>query len=427
MARREPLGVWLYGHRVAELTSNRPGEVICRYTEEALDTWPRNTPLLSCSLPLGSRPQKASLYFRGMLPEGQHLQALAAEANVATYDTFGLLARFGRDVAGAAVIATSDPGPRPGGVQPYTGEGLADEVAGLADRPLAVYADSELSIAGLQNKMLLVDLGDGWGRPVGGRPSTHILKLEDRRYPGLVTMEAACLRLARAVGLTTVDASVETFAGLDCLIVSRFDRVGSTDGIGRVHQEDSCQALGRDPEAARGRGKYEQAGGPRLVEIARLFDRFADVPLTELARLVAATTFNVVVGNADAHGKNVSLLHVQPGVVALAPLYDTVPTALWPKLPKLAAMKVNGHARLAGITIDDIVGEAGAWPLGAAPAIEAATSTAEGVLAALREIQVPEELSRLVEKRCASFLRGCGEQARIGRHTPTQGDVSPSD
>src|SRR3954452_24623645 len=109
MAKRPPLGVWLYGRQVAELTSKQPGEVSCRYTEEALDNWPGSTPLLSCSLPLETRRLAAGHYFRGMLPEGQHLQAMATAAKVPTYDTFGMLERFGRDVAGAAVVAHSDP------------------------------------------------------------------------------------------------------------------------------------------------------------------------------------------------------------------------------------------------------------------------------------------------------------------------------
>lgn len=406
MAKRAPLGVWLYGQHVAELTSKRPGEVTCRYSDAALDTWPGGTPLLSCSLPLGPRPLKASTYFRGLLPEGQHLQAMASAANVPTYDTFGMLARFGRDVAGAAVIAPTDPGERPGDVRPYTPEELADEVDGLEDRSLAIYDDSELSLAGLQNKLLLVATEDGWGRPVGGRPSTHILKLEDRRYPGLVTMEAACLRLARAVGLTTIDASVEQFAGLDCLIVSRFDRAVDGDGVRRIHQEDSCQALGRDPEANERKGKYEYRGGPSLREIAGLLDRHAIDALPQLHQLVRAAIYTVVIGNADAHGKNVSFLHTEPGRVELAPLYDTVPTALWPKLPDRAAMSVNGRDQLGAITPADVAEEAAAWPLDPATAVGVAVETAERILGAVDEVAIPDDLRALVHDRATTFLRG---------------------
>lgn len=201
---------------------------------------------------------------------------MAAEAAVPSYDTFGMLERFGRDVAGALVIGRGDLVERPGGVEPYSPESLADEVASLHEHPLGLHDDSDLSIAGLQDKLLLIDLGEGrWGRPVHGRPSTHILKVEDRRFEGMAQAEAGCLGLARALGLTSVDPSVSTVAGLPCLIVSRFDRMGSIDAVTRVHQEDACQALDRDPQAARGRGKYEAAGGPSLREVAALLDRFA--------------------------------------------------------------------------------------------------------------------------------------------------------
>ena len=402
MAKTRTLGVWLYDRHVADISSPGPGKVVCKYTTEAIDTWPLGTPLLSCSLPLGSRPIKtAGLYFRGMLPEGQHLQAMAQAANVASYDTFGMLARFGRDVAGAAVIAENAHSDRDPGVRPYTDVELDDEVAGLEDRPLALYDDSELSIAGLQNKLLLVATPDGWARPVGGYPSTHILKVEDRRYPGLVTMEAACLRIARAVGLTSVEASVETIGGVDCLIVSRFDR-GDVGGVPvRLHQEDACQALGRDPDAADRKGKYEVAGGPSLRDIAGLLDTHAARPVDELHKLVGAATFTTLIGNADAHGKNVAFVHTEPGRIELAPLYDTVPTVLWPKLPDRAAMFVNGRVNLPDVTIKDVVDEARTWPLDGAHAT--AVDTVDKIVAALDEVNPPSELNAAIKKRAKAF------------------------
>ncbi len=405
MARRPPLGVWLYHHHVAALTSTRPGEVVCRYTGEALDTWPGGTPILSCSLPLSTRPARdAGRYFRGLLPEGQQLMAMASAAGVPTYDTFGMLARFGRDVAGAVVVATEEPPERPGGIVPYTGDALAAEVEGLDDRPLALHDDSELSLAGLQNKLLLVRTAEGWARPVGGRPSTHILKAEDRRYPRLVTLEAACLHLARAVGLTTIDARVEHLADVDCLIVSRFDRVDTGDDVRRMHQEDSCQALGRDADAARGRGKYESAAGPSFRDVATLLDRHSLDPVAQLHRLVAVATFTALIGNADAHGKNLSLLHPEPGRIEVAPLYDTVPTALWPSLPEGAAMSINGRTRLADVTLDDLTAEARTWPMDAAAARTTATDTAEAVVAALDQLDVPDDLAALVRANAGRLL-----------------------
>lgn len=400
------LGVWLHGALVAEITSKGSGRITCRYTTEAQGRWPGGTPLLSCSLPVASRRfRDAGTWFRGLLPEGRALQAMADHARVPTYDTFGMLARFGRDVAGAVVIADHDPGLRPGDVQAYTAATLDDEVAGLEDRPLALHDDSELSLPGLQNKLLLVELADGWGRPVGGRPSTHILKAEDRRYSGLISAEAACLRLAKAVELTTVDVTVEHLAGIDCLIVSRFDRRTIDGRVERVHQEDACQALGRNPEAQRGRGKYEADGGPSFVEIAALLDRYAQDPLGEMTRLVSVVAFTVAIGNADAHGKNVAFLHDPPGAIRLAPLYDTVPTVLWPQLPERAAMLVNGRTNLAHVTFDDLVAEASRWRLEPARAEAAALTTLQQLRAAAdtTELSAAPVAARVVS-RCDELL-----------------------
>lgn len=405
MASRS-LGVWLHGAHVAEISTTGPGQVICRYTREAQERWPGGVPLLSCSLPLAStRYRDAGLWFRGLLPEGRALQAMAGRARAPTYDTYSMLARFGRDVAGAVVVADEAPGPRPGAVEPYRADGLEEEVAGLEDRPLALHDDSELSLAGLQNKLLLVGLDGGWGRPIGGRPSTHILKAEDRRYPGLITMEAGCLRLARAVGLTAVDVTVETFADIDCLIVSRFDRRIVDGTVVRVHQEDACQALARDPEANGRRGTYEGSGGPTWAEVAGLLDRYAESPLEELARLAGAVAFTVAIGNADAHGRNIAFIHEPTGFIRLAPLYDTVPTVLWPKLPDRAAMRVNGRIGLAEVTVDDIVAEARAWRLDPKRAGAAAVSTLQGLLAAVEaDDGLPEPLAAHVQGRCRQLL-----------------------
>ena len=401
MPDRLPLGVWLYDERVAELASAGPGLISCTYTDRARARWPGGLPLLSCSLPVRARRYPdAHPYFRGLLPEGRALQAMADLARVPTFDSFGMLARFGRDVAGALVITEDAPLDRPGEARVYTPAQLDDEIADLDDHPLALHDDSELSLAGLQNKLLLVATPDGWARPIGGRPSTHILKVEDRRYPGLVTFEAECLRLARAVGLTTIAADVTTHSGIDCLIVSRFDRRQVDGTVERIHQEDACQALGRDPDADERRGKYESAGGPSLVEIATILDRYSADPLTELRRLVEVVTFTVAIGNSDAHGKNISFLHPQPGVVELAPLYDTVPTALWPQLPDRAAMTVAGHSRLSDVTLDDIVTEATRWHLDPSVARATALELLERLHEALEEQDVGEPLSELVERRC---------------------------
>jgi serine/threonine-protein kinase HipA len=384
MSDADSLGVWLAGVRVAELVRGRGGAISCRYTEEALERWPENSPVLSCSLPLGSRPREALAFCKGLLPEGEALRAMAEQAGLATSQTFDLLARFGRDVAGALVIAEAEPEERRFGVEPLDGEGLEKAVEELGAHPLGVHDDSELSLAGLQDKLLLVELEDGsWGRPLHGRPSTHILKADDPFRPGLVEAEADCLALAHAVNLTSIETRLERIGERTCLIVPRFDRDIGPGGVHRVHQEDLCQALAIDPDGRERRAKYERAGGPRLRQAAELLDSYSRDPLGQLDRLVEIVTLTVLIGNADAHGKNLALLHPDPEHVELAPLYDTVPTALWPKLRSEAAMSIGAQVSLPDVTVADIVREARLWRHPADRAESVALSTIEAISDAL--------------------------------------------
>jgi serine/threonine-protein kinase HipA len=405
--RTRRLGVWFDGVQIAQLEQSRPFVIRCRYSGDALARWAASSPVISCSLPLQARAADATAFCIGLLPEGQALQALAARAGLPVNDTFGLLARYGRDIAGALVIAEEEPREDRFAVEPYSDDGLAAAVEGLDERPLGADDESELSLAGLQDKLLLVALEDGrWGRPLHGRPSTHILKRDDLRYPGLVDAEAACLRVAAALGLTDVAVELTTLSDRRCVIVSRFDRRVEGEVVGRIHQEDLCQATGTDPTGARGRAKYQSAGGPSFADLATLLDRYAVDGPAELDRLVAVMTYTFLIGNADAHGKNLALLHNTAETIRLAPLYDTVPTVLWSKLRADAAMTIGGRGRLADVTLDDLVAEARTWTHPEARALAAAIATTEQALAAVADgiLDAVPALAALVTERAESLL-----------------------
>jgi serine/threonine-protein kinase HipA len=407
-ARR--LGVWLGEDLVATLEQPRPYRITCRYSELALEKWESNSPVLSCSLPVGTRRLDALPFCRGLLAEGRALEYMGRRANVAVNDVFALLAHFGRDVAGAFSIFQE--GSAPSSRQPqavrYDASELEREIEDLPDRPLALHDDSELSLAGLQNKILLVALGNGdWARPVHGYPSTHILKTDDLRHPGLLDAQAACLELARDVGLTNISTEVRDFGEVRCLIVSRFDRRETLEGPPeRVHQEDLCQATGIDPANARGKAKYERAGGPGFNALAGLLSQHAPDAGAQLDKLVAVMTFNVVIGNADAHGKNLALLHEPLANVTLAPLYDTVPTMLWPKLRADSAMSVAGVSGLEEITLDHLAAEAASWGYPRDRAHQLAASLIERVAAASEAPGFHEPVRQLVVSRSQQLLTG---------------------
>lgn len=399
MARLEPLPVWMDGIHVADLLASNAWTLRCRYTADAFDLAPVGAPLLSCSLPLGTGRLDATVFCNGLLPEGQHREAMAALARVASMDTYHLLARFGRDVAGALVIGDPPDAGR-GSVEPYSPETFAAEIAELPDHPLGLHDDSELSVAGIQDKLLLVKLEDGtWGRPVHGAPSTHILKLDDPRHPGLLDAEASCLRIARTIGLTTIDPELVTIGDQRCLIVERFDRVRANGIVRRVHQEDICQALARDPDAARGRGKYERHGGPSLADVADLLETWGGDPLAELRQLLRITTFNVAIGNADAHGKNLAVLHPDYRSVTLAPLYDTIPTVLWPKLRTTTAMTIGAKDKINTIKVKDLLAESRRWRMPGDQADAVVTETLDRIGDAVTRTDVLAHVRSLVLER----------------------------
>ncbi|MDQ1308126.1 MAG: serine/threonine-protein kinase HipA [Actinomycetota bacterium] len=108
MPRVNQLAVWLGDQKVAVLRRTGPGGLSCEYTRQTLAEHPLGIPMLSCSLPMRRGRQAAWPFVTGLLPEGHHRLSMSRLAGVDTLDALGMLARFGRDVAGALVIA-ADP------------------------------------------------------------------------------------------------------------------------------------------------------------------------------------------------------------------------------------------------------------------------------------------------------------------------------
>jgi serine/threonine-protein kinase HipA len=377
--RPKLLQVSMHGDVIADLREKpRSRRIELTYTDLACARWPARTPVVSCSLPVMASGQDATPFLNGLLPEGQTRATLAAQRDLVASDTWGLLAAYGRDIAGALVISDpeDDRAGRPPRAVGYASEDeLASSISALPDHPLGAYDDSELSLAGMQEKLLLVasDSPTGWGRPVAGLPSTHILKPDPLAHPGVVVREAEALQIAARAGLTTIDPQVQEIGGRSCLIVSRYDRTVDGADVRRIHQEDLLQAVGLDPADRHGRVKYQEHGGPGYRDVAAILLERATSPDAQLDALVGAMVFTVLIGNADAHAKNLSLLLDPPTTVRLAPLYDTVPTVLFPNLKVRCAMWVGGvHRSLEDVTRADLVREiAGrrAWkiPEGDAP------------------------------------------------------------
>lgn len=347
------LAVYLNGVRTGILDEDDSGLLEFRYAPE----WtghPEATPL-SRSLPLQDEPfhgKHARPFFAGILPDEGPRQQIAAILGISERNDFAMLERIGGECAGAVSLLPENAPPPVAGetrVRELDEQELAAIVAELPRRPLLAGREGlRLSLAGSQPKLPVLVRDGTVALPLGNTPSTHIIKPEPERFPGLVANEALCMSLARAVGLNVPTVSVRTVGQRPCIIVERYDRILHADGTARrVHQEDFCQALGFPPER-----KYQQEGGPLLRDCIGLLREWSTVAALDLRDFLDGLVFNVLIGNGDAHGKNYALLYRQ-GERRIAPFYDLVCTLAWPELSTTPAMKIGKGESIATVTPAD--------------------------------------------------------------------------
>lgn len=303
---------------------------------------------LSIRLPLQVDPhagEEVLSFFANLLPEGNVLDTLCKLQRLPRGNVYRLLEAFGRECAGAfELIPDTDVEPRTPSYEPYPPDRLAADLAALRDNVplLQRHGELRLSLAGAQNK-IPVRYADGvLGLPAGGAASTHILKpalQPEKLYPDSVFNEALCMRLAQAAGLPV--ASVELLRVPEpVLLVERFDRVVEADHVHRLHQLDFCQLAGVLPDQ-----KYEADGGPGMVDLFQLVDAHSALPARDRLQLIDWLLFNYLIGNADAHAKNIAMRYDPAGRLRLAPAYDLVSTSYWPQLDQGLAMAVDGERR----------------------------------------------------------------------------------
>lgn len=325
------LAVYLYGDRIGTLQPGTGTDFTFVYTEAVVERAGPEAIVLSHSLPVRAEPfdpAATRAYFEGLLPESGRREELARELQVSIHDSYALLARVGRDCAGAVVVVPEGETLRDAktGVEWLSDERLQELIDELPRRPLGVTRASgklRLSLAGVQRKLALVrDEGGRFGEPIGDEPSTHLIKPQfGDEYPDLAVNEMFCMAVADRIGLDAAKTELMTISGRPCLVSSRFDRTEQQESVIRLHQEDLCQALSVPTNL-----KYEANSGPGFRHFHRL--------LTEIGRggdissMVRSAVLNFVLGNSDAHGKNFAIVFTREGR-RLAPLYDIVSTAVY--------------------------------------------------------------------------------------------------
>lgn len=341
-------------HRMIGILRDRDGIWSFRYAPVWLEA-PGNfalcpdLPLQAEELLDGSTRRPVQWYFDNLLPEEGQRVLLANAARVDGADAFGLLGHYGAESAGSLTLLPSGAEQAEGGLRPLSDADLSARIAAMPGVPLVEGALKRMSLAGAQHKLAVV-LQDGQlFEPAGRTPSTHILK-PDHPHPSYahsVVNEWFVMTLARRLGLAVPQVE-RRYVPQPVYLIERFDRQPGAEGWRRLHSIDACQLLGLSAAY-----KYLEGSVARLDQLA------AACRSTAVARtaLFQWLVFNVLVGNTDAHLKNLSFLVSRSGI-QLAPFYDLICTTVydtpafgqsrWPDATSMA-WPIEGRARIAEI------------------------------------------------------------------------------
>jgi serine/threonine-protein kinase HipA len=349
MADVTVLNVLLYGEPIGTLTRVSGDRTLFAFNEDYIAD--DNRPVLG----LGFKDQLGGLitefkptqtkvmpFFANLLPEGHMRTYLAERAGVNPARDFFLLWVLGSDLPGAITIRPAD-----GEAWPPDTDDDADDEHDRHENAL------RFSLAGVQLKFSAIDEArGGLSIPAKGVGGSWIVKLPSREFAGVPENEYSMMTLARLIGmdvpalhLVDVDAIRNLPDGIgvlqgQALAIQRFDRL---DDGSAVHIEDFAQVFGVYP-----REKYNKASARNIASVIGIEGSDDDI-----AEFIRRLTFNTLIGNADMHLKNWSLIYPDRRHAALAPAYDFVSTI--PYIPdSKAALKFSRSKRFDEFSEDEL-------------------------------------------------------------------------
>jgi serine/threonine-protein kinase HipA len=282
-------------------------------------------------------------FFSNLLPEGFLRTYLAERAGVNPVREFFLLWVLGMDLPGAITIKPAEGEAWPPAANQEGGDGDLERRESVL----------RFSLAGVQLKLSAVhETGGGLTIPAKGVGGSWIVKLPSREFAGVPENEFSMMTLARLIGmdvpavqLVDVEAIGNMPEGIGnlkgkALAVERFDRLA--DGRA-VHIEDFAQVFGVYPE-----DKYKRASARNIAQVIAAEGSQADI-----VELIRRLTFNTLIGNADMHLKNWSLIYADERNAALAPAYDFLSTI--PYIPDdSAALNFSRTKRFDAFSEDEL-------------------------------------------------------------------------
>lgn len=393
----DALAVRLHGQRIGVINRLAGDRYLFSFDQAYVDD--PNRPTLSLSfkgtsggLTTGVRPYNVRLppFFSNLLPEGHLREYLAARAGVKVNRDFFLLATLGADLPGAISVTPAD--------------AAADDDHADDDRDQRGQHPMRFSLAGVQLKFSAVmEASGGLTIPADGTGGSWILKLPSARFEAVPENEFAMMELARKIGIPVPHVKLVPISEIEglprdtgkmegkALAVQRFDR---TPEGGRIHMEDFAQVFGIYAD-----DKYDKRSYANIAQVLSV--ETGDDAVMDFTRRLA---FSVLIGNADMHLKNWSLLYLDRRKPSLAPAYDYVSTI--PYLPEdRLALGFGGSKEISAISQDQIRRFADTARLAVSPLWRLVQETSEKTVVAWKSLEekavIPAKIRKAIDEHMA--------------------------
>ena len=368
-------------------------------------------------------------FLENLLPEGKGLDDLTSFTHISKNNIFGLVQAMGFETSGALCFGRTHKDTTPL-FRPITEKELTQRIDEIESKSIIIWDKKQrLSLAGAQEKLPVLLKDKELGLADGGLSSTHILKFQTKRNENIIVNEYFCMSLAKEAGLMVAEVSLRKYGEHPVLMVERFDRVVSKDTVKRLHIIDGCQMLdlpssykyernfgsGRDVENIR-----EGASFAKLFEIANI----CNVPATSKLQLLDWAIYTLIIGNADAHGKNISFFVNKSGI-KVAPYYDMLSIIMHEGVDHELAMAYGDEFdanNILGYPLRDFSEETGLNPKLVSTRIKIVCKnvrkalenhTIDSTIFTNKETNFMDDLHRLISKRIDSLLLSADEMLKV--------------
>lgn len=298
------------------------------YRFEYVEEWKKEGYAISPHLQLEGNIPSGTIkrFLENLLPEGKGLEDLSSFTHISKNNIFGLIQAMGFETSGALRF-TRDSDEAAPLFRPISDEELTRRIDEIESRSIIIWDKKQrLSLAGVQEKLPVLFKDGEIGLADGSLSSTHILKFQSRRNEHIVVNEYFCMLLAKEARLTVADVALRRYGDHPVLMVERFDRVVSDNDVKRLHIIDGCQILDLpssykyERNFGSGRDVKEIREGASFSKLFKAANK-CEIPAIAKLRILDWALFNLIIGNADAHGKNLSFFVSKEGI-SVAPYYD---------------------------------------------------------------------------------------------------------